>query len=474
MKYRLFLYRTSAAGSGAIANNTVNRNLRYNFPDWDKGNMPEDHMLSFDASRIKELIQNELGADSMKDCTIEIKYSPTKKIEYLCIEPSYTMVDHIWPTMVKIALQEELVLLDAQTNKCEYESLTHRFSWRNLTVRILELNEQIKKNTVAIWQLRRLYKESIDHFPEAAYVLTLNKCKELDLSERIKAFCKLLSSLLIKSEKLVCEDECFVVKGPWYSISYTIEAYHKNPNRICYIRNGYVHVDILHRISCEKAFIWIKQNPGKEHHETYSRIIERVFFSEMVQKYPNPADRFCASLNITKALRKEKMAVDYSSFQYFGAEIMFHRVPNAFCLMPENCCRKTISALKLGEELASFILPFVEEQYPYFYDRYYLTDNHIPAAMLRKITDRLIEMRTVLYSGEGLEVLEPYLEKRANFNALDKSNEFNPWGNDPATLKKLIHDQRLNIAHVYDIFIQWAEAQLEHGDEDDLFNITGP
>ena len=94
--------------------------------------------------------------------------------------------------------------------------------------------------------------------------------------------------------------------------------------------------------------------------------------------------------------------------------------------------------------------------------------------MLRKITDRLIEMRTVLYSGDGLEVLEPYLEKRANFYALDHSNEFNPYDNDPDTLKKLIQDQRLNIAHVYNIFIRWAEAQLKYGDEDDLFNIIGP
>ena len=158
MKYRLFLYGTSAARSGAIAINTFNRNLRRSFPDWDKGNMPEDYMQSFDASRISALIREELSTEA---CDIDIKYSPEKKIEYLCIETSCDNVDHIWPAMVKVALQEGLVLLDAQTNKYEYDPLPHRFSWRNLTVRILELNEQIKKNTVAIWQLRRLYRGEI-------------------------------------------------------------------------------------------------------------------------------------------------------------------------------------------------------------------------------------------------------------------------------------------------------------------------
>ena len=147
----------------------------------------------------------------------------------------------------------------------------------------------------------------------------------------------------------------------------------------CYMDNDIPRVEVLHRISCEKAFKWLKYNPGKKHHENYERTIERIPFIEMEYKYPNPADRFCASLNITKALLKEKIDIDYGSFEYFGSDIMFHRLPNDFCLLPDrDGGRERISALKLEEEVASFVLPFVEEKYPYFYDRYYLTDNHIP------------------------------------------------------------------------------------------------
>ena len=472
MRYRLFLYSTTAAGKNAPAVKIINRNLRCSFPDWDKGNEPEHFMQRFDTSRVTELIRSELSSEGSQKCDIIEKSSPKEKMGYLCIETDFETVESVWPSLVKVALKEQLVLLDAQINKYEFEPDGVRYAWRNITLRIMEVNEQIKQKTEGIWQLRRIYKENIGNCPEAAYVLTLQKYKDLDLLDRIKAFNQLLLSLLVKGEKLVCKDECFTIQGTCYSISYVVEAYKKNANRICYMLNGYVHVDILHRICCEKAFKWIRNNPGKRHHETYNRIIERLFFTEMVYKYPNPADRFCASLNISKALMKEKLDVDYSSFEYFGSDIMFHRVPNDFCLMPEDCCRETISALKIEEEPASFLLPFVIKEYPDFYDRYYLTDNHIPAAMLKRIRDRVAEARDQLRSGTNLQEFVSIFE-RANYFALDDNLGFFN-SNDPAVKTGLIEKYRFTIAHLYDIFIQWVDLQLEYGDEDDLFNITGP
>ena len=377
MRYRVFLYNSMAARKGAIAIDTVNRNLRNNFPVWDKGNEPEHYMLPFDTEKTVDLIKAELSDDNFQKCSIYIRSTPFEKIGYICVDTTFECIDQIWPSLVKIALQTQLVVLDAQTGQYEFEPRPFRYAWRDLSLRIQEVNEQIRKNTVSIWRFRKLYKQNIDDAPEAAYVLTLNKNREMTLYERTKAFFHLLKSLLNKDEKLSIQDQCFTIVGPWYSITYTIEAYRKNADTRCYMYHDTARIEKLHRISCEKVFKWIKDHPGKRY-STYFDIIERVFFTEMVYKYRNPADRFCASFNITKALQKEKLDIDYSIFQGFGAQIMFHKVPNQFCLLPDERCRDSISALKIGEELATFILPFVTEEYPYFYERYYLTDNHIP------------------------------------------------------------------------------------------------
>ena len=471
MRYRTFLYNTKAARKSAIALNTINRNLRNNFPEWDKGNEPEHSMLPFDTEGASKRIKADLSDDAVQKCVIHIWNTPIEKIGYICVDTMFEYIDQVWPSLVKIALQMQLVVLDAQTGQYEFEPRDFRYAWRNMALRIPDLNEQIRKNTVSIWRLRKLYKQNIDNHPEAAYVLTLDKNREIPLYERTEAFYHLLESLLKEDEKLSIQDQCFTIYGPWYTISYTIEAYRKNADTRCYMLFDTARVEKLHRISCERALRWIKDHPGKKH-STYFEIVERVFFTEMVCECPNPADRFCASLNITKALQKEKLDIDYSSFQGFGAQIMIHRVPNQFCLLSDEQCRDSISALKIGEELATFILPFVEEEYPYFYERYYLTDNHIPGNMLRKIKDRLAVARNNLYACTNLQLYEPYLEK-ADFWALDSNLEYRE-RNDPAKLPLLIEKYRLSIAHLYDVFVQWAEAQLEHGDSDDLFNITGP
>ena len=475
MQYKFFLYRSDAGRKGAYSISIVNRNLRFNFPKWDKDNMPEKDMLSFDTKRVAEQIKAELPLSMNEWTEVSERQTPEKKTGYLCVETYMQCVELVWPSLTKIALQEQLVLLDAQTNKYVFEPFPYRFAWRDMTQRILELNEQIRHKIEGVWRVRRLYKQHHEDLPEAAYVISLIKSREHTLQERTEAFFHMLQSMLVGKEKIHCGDRCFTIKGGWYTISYVIEAYRKSPNMLCYIDNGVPRVELLHRISCEKAFKWLKYNPGKIHHENHERTIERIPFTEMEYKYPNPADRFCASVNITKALIKEKIRIDYSSFECTGLDyVMIHRIPYENCLiLDSDDCRERISALRMGKEVASFILPFFEERYPYINDRYYQA-NHIPAEMLREIKDRIAEMRTLLYTGEKLEVLEQYLEK-ADFYALDYSDKCDPREKSPAGRKEIIRERRLEIAHMYDIFIRWAEAQLEYCcTNDDMFNIIGP
>ena len=250
MRYRVFLYNTKAARKGAIALDIINHSLRTNFSEWDKGNEPEHHMLPFDTEKTVELIKDELSKESVQKCVFHIWCTPLEKIDYICVDTSFACIDQIWPVLVKVALQTQLVVVDAQTGQYEFEPQSFRYAWRDMTLRILELNEQIRKNTVSIWQLRKLYKQNIGNEPEAAYVLTLDKNRELPLYDRTKAFFHLLKSLLKDDEELSIQDQCFTVCAPWYTISYSIEAYRKNADTRCYmLSHDTVRIEKLHRSS---------------------------------------------------------------------------------------------------------------------------------------------------------------------------------------------------------------------------------
>ena len=123
----------------------------------------------------------------------------------------------------------------------------------------------------------------------------------------------------------------------------------------------------------------------------------------------------------------------------------------------------------------AFILPFVEEKYPYFRDRSSLADNHIPAKMLEDIKNSIKQAQRTLYTMENPEALEPYL-KDADFYAIIKNKEqYHPNDNNgnEQQLPEMIRRYRLDIARLYDVFIRWAEFQLEYGNDTDLYNIIG-
>ena len=470
MKYRFVLYGTTAFIKGAPVLNEANIRLRRSFERQAEDENLDDCLKPFDTSRVAGMVRQEL--DTLSDRQTEVTVRK-KRIGYLCVETPFENAHLVWPSLVKIALRENLVVLDAQLSKYTFEPLAYQFSQRDLTLRTNELNEQIKQNTEAIWRIRRVYKHRTERESKAAYVLTLSKSREHDLHERIGAFHKLLSSLLKPGEELFCCDKRFLIKTKRYSVSYTIEAYRKNASLICHMDSGEISVENLHRISCEQAFRWLRNNPGKGK-SNYKRTIERMAFDEMEGKYHNPADRFCASYRITKALLKDYLKIDYSCYRYSSVSIMFHKLPLNQCRWPDEYDPDSISGLKIPEGLASFIMPFVKEQYPYFYDRYYLTDNHIPSQMLKHIRDRLAEVRKILLNGENIETLEPFF-LHADFYAVEQNKDYNSYrDNKSEILKEMIYRYRLNIAHLYDAFIKWADLQLKYGNQDDLYNIIGP
>ena len=126
------------------------------------------------------------------------------------------------------------------------------------------------------------------------------------------------------------------------------------------------------------------------------------------------------------------LAVDFHDcFGMYGSEILFHTVPSDYYEDGDN-----ISALAIDTHYAGRILMIVEAHYPYFGERYYLEENHLPVQMWRKIVE------------------------------------------DCKIQKQKDCDERKYMeATLLDIFIRWSEAQLyrfEFCGEGRMLNIQGP
>ena len=131
--------------------------------------------------------------------------------------------------------------------------------------------------------------------------------------------------------------------------------------------------------------------------------------------------------------------------------------------------------LKIEEESASYILPFIHDIYPYFYKRYWLTENHLPTEMWRKIIERIKEAKNLILYNTYCPELKQYINE---FNLFVLSNNYEE---DLTRIKNrpidFVYDHRYEITHLLDVFIQWSEIQLdyyERNGEQRMFNIQGP
>ena len=70
--------------------------------------------------------------------------------------------------------------------------------------------------------------------------------------------------------------------------------------------------------------------------------------------------------------------------------------------------------------------------------------------------------------------LKPYIEK---FNLFVLSKEKSEWDRIKNEPIEFLHEHRYEVAHLYDIFVEWSKAQIEHHcncGEARMFNIQGP
>lgn len=166
--------------------------------------------------------------------------------------------------------------------------------------RAKQLNDAIFQRYLEIFTIRSL--DVAERQPENTRyrVISLKKDYRKTAEERTQIIYETLKNNLVEGELLLTDNRCFTIKGRDYEIIYCIESYKKNADKIWYIENGVPCSSFIRRMGCELAFKWLKDN--KEHRKIVG---ERMYFEAMRKAYPNPADRFIASVNIEKQFIKQ-------------------------------------------------------------------------------------------------------------------------------------------------------------------------
>lgn len=169
-----------------------------------------------------------------------------------------------------------------------------------ISERARQLNDAIFQTHQDIYTVRSL--DIADRLPEYSRyrAITLKKSYDKTVEERVQILYKTLKNNLLYNEELLTDNGCFIIRGKDYQIVYCIETYKKNADRIWYIENGKVCSSLIRRMGIEVAFKWLKYNP-----KCRKVIGERMYLEAMIKTYPNPADRFVASVDMEKHFIKQ-------------------------------------------------------------------------------------------------------------------------------------------------------------------------
>jgi hypothetical protein len=163
----------------------------------------------------------------------------------------------------------------------------------------------------------------------------------------------------------------------------------------------------------------------------------------------------------------------------YGAEVIFHHTEEITYAIHRE--QETKSGLRIDEASASFLLPIIEDFYPYMYERYYLLDNPLPYEMWQAILEKMQHIALLILHETNHEELKPYIDKFELFALEDGyfSDECKPiasgvdaqeWRDNPV---QFLYKNRKKAFAFYKFFILWIEKQMEN-DGFSLINVSGP
>lgn len=168
--------------------------------------------------------------------------------------------------------------------------------------RIQQINENLLHNIRTIYRLRKIKYAIIDNKPHYAYVISLAKNHLLSLEQQVLSIYNHLESILLSDEILITENKCFKLISDLYEVEFCIEAWRKSANKTAYFQDGEVVIELLHRMGCEHAAYIFKKHRIEP--------FELLNTLEDLNKYNNPADKFCAIAKIPMLLKAIQLRGD--------------------------------------------------------------------------------------------------------------------------------------------------------------------
>lgn len=152
--------------------------------------------------------------------------------------------------------------------------------------RVYEMNNFLLQNVKTIFRLRKIGLSKAENKLAYSYTVSLAKDHKHTLEELVELFYTSCKEMLADGENLTTDEKCFVVSSRDFVVHYYIEAWRKSADKIAYIENGQVKVELLHRMSCEQAaYIFKKHNIEP---------FEFINTLEILKKYDNHADKYTA------------------------------------------------------------------------------------------------------------------------------------------------------------------------------------
>ena len=464
MFYRMYLYKSRAftGDSPIIAYETGFITEQSTTSDCESEFSDSLILCDFDAQGVLSEIRKT--AESVgAEYSAEILYTPSENKPYICVTAPFESARCVKAVLIGIAVMHELTLFDKKSGKTVFHKDLFDDSYWKASDRAAELNTLIQMRLYKhVWRLRMLYNTK--EYPHIrSYTVTFKKKSDMSLEEQTALFVGLLRDNLKEGEELLTGNERFAVESDVYRIEYCVEGYKKSANYICYADDGdCIRKELMKRMSTECAVRWIRD------HGNIDVIRDRMNFDDLVWLYPNPAERFVASVRISKRLSELRgsLCVEYGKMPFSTAGITF-RVNVDTSIFGRAA--RNYSYLNIEEDTASFILPVISEAIPYIYDRYYSVAYIMPDAMNNAL-EKLKEIKKQILSDTYNPSLAELYKQFDLYMLLDEESE--SYKEEAELMSKspadFVYKHRHDIAALYDIFTDWAEIQSELCIEDEM------
>lgn len=306
MRYKIYLYKTADTDMIDGRKELIGRTISESSKSERRRYSAQSGMIGFDAQKVREAILARLTSNGKSLCKSEVCYAPENQAEYVYVVTSYENALRVLHELRSVADEYDLLLYDAEIESIVYKIDQNCKNYIAMMLSARRLNDLIFKTQKPIWSLRRAVVITGNGGKNScSYVLTLRKDHSA-FEDRVARFYELLRSNLAEGEELKSGCKCFAVCADGYEILYCVEGYKKSADKIGYTENGQLVTELIKRMPYDLAE---KQRAALKEDERHA-VDARMKEAEWIAKYPNPAERFVASVNLAKELCRNARRVE--------------------------------------------------------------------------------------------------------------------------------------------------------------------